>query len=327
MPPQQHALFVVRNKIMNLIENIIGELTDSSKSLTDPLLKTKVLASRIKNDELLSWVDNELTGYKNKDIGLPDYRHGRPTFICTLKQGWGIEENIPLPLMIFSKEARERLFIFQFDDSVKTLEAQAGGEAGDMIYKDFGADMCSFLTSQIVNNNQLGIRILKLRVVVQISEITQALAVIRSTLLDFMLKVESEFPNLDDLIKEKLIMKEEYKNKMDKIVHQTIINAGDGNTITTGNSNKVSTKYKILKGNLDSLKQELKKNNVADEDIAEITTIVQEERPNIETGEFGLKTNKWLHKMYQKSIDGTWEVGIATAGGLLVEILKGFFGL
>jgi hypothetical protein len=312
---------------MNQIENIVEELTDSSKSLTNPLLKTKVLASRIKNNELFNWADTELTGYKNKEISLPDYRKARPTFICTMRQGFTIEQNVPLPFMIFKPEDREKLLIFEFDDSVKTLETQAGGEMGDMIYKDFGIDMCAFLTSRIVNNKQLRIQILKVRVVVQISEITQALSVIRSKLLDLMLKLENEFPNLDDLIKDKLILKEEYRTQMDKIINQTIINAGDGNTITTGNENSVSTKYKILKGNLESLRNELKKNKVSDDDINEISEIVKEEKPNKVTGEFNKRTSQWINKMYQKSIDGTWELGIATAGGLLVEILKGYFGM
>lgn len=31
--------------------------------------------------------------------------------------------------------------------------------------------------------------------------------------------------------------------------------------------------------------------------------------------------------MIGKSLDGTWKVGIATAGGLLAEILKKYYGM
>lgn len=311
---------------MNLIEKIIEELVDSNKSLTDPLLKTKVLASRIGNSELFHWVDNELAGYKLKHEELPSYRLGNPTFLCTMQQGWNTEENVPLPVMIFDKEFIEPLLKFKFDDSVKTLEEQADGEHGDTIYKEFPPDLCTFLTSKIINNHQLQIRIVKLRLLIHISQMTQVLSVIRSKLLDFMLRIESEFPNLDELLKEKIKMKNDLQDKVDKIVHQTIINAGDGNTITTGNKNTVKAKYKIVKGDIDAFKEELKRNKVSEEDIEEIATIVQEEQPDKLTGNFGPRTSGWLSKMYQKSIDGTWQVGIATAGGLLVELLKLYFG-
>lgn len=103
------------------------------------------------------------------------------------------------------------------------------------------------------------------------------------------------------------------------------INAGHGNTITTGNYNSVTSNYSVSKGNVADLQNALRKCNVTEEDISEISKIVQEETPD-SNGKFGSKTNTWLTKMMQKSIDGSWEIGIATAGGLLVEILKGFFG-
>jgi hypothetical protein len=121
----------------------------------------------------------------------------------------------------------------------------------------------------------------------------------------------------------KQIMQEE---STDKLIHQTIINAGDGNTITTGNQNNIKINSQILKGNLDALKQELAKQHVSNSDIEEIAAIVQEERPN-ETNKLGTKTNNWIQKMLQKSLDGSWQIGVATAGGLLTELLKSFFGI
>ena len=56
---------------MKLIGDIINELVDSDKSIASPLLKTKVLASRLKNNDLLTWVNSELSGYIND---VPNYR-------------------------------------------------------------------------------------------------------------------------------------------------------------------------------------------------------------------------------------------------------------
>ena len=58
---------------MKLIHEIINELIDTDKSISSPLLKTKVLASRLQNDVLLNWVSYELKGYHTGG-DLPDYR-------------------------------------------------------------------------------------------------------------------------------------------------------------------------------------------------------------------------------------------------------------
>lgn len=311
---------------MNLVESIINDLTDSSKSLNEALLKTKVLATRIKNDDLLKWVNFELSGYKNNRDELPDYRHAKATFLCTIQQGWNQQSNVPLPLMLFPQEFRDRFLTFDVDDSIHLLEEHSKDPAGS-IYKDFPPDMCAWLTGQMLDRDKHHMRILELRLIVQVGQFIQALAVVRSRLLELVLKVEAEFPNLDELIKKQLVMQEDFKEKMDNIVHQTIINAGDGNTITAGNKNTITTNYKLIKGDKQALKDELKKLKVQDEDIAEIVEIVGEEQPDMNTGKFGTKTNTWLGKMYQKALDGTWDVGVAAAGGLLVEVLKGFFGL
>ena len=51
---------------MNLVSQIINELIEpKDNSLNSALLKTKVLASRIQNTELLSWTNAELTGYNS----------------------------------------------------------------------------------------------------------------------------------------------------------------------------------------------------------------------------------------------------------------------
>ncbi len=82
---------------MNLIQEIINDLTSASTSITEALFKTKVLASRTKNHDLIVWVDRELEGYKDLYAEqLPNYRIVKPTLLCTIRQGMALEENIPI---------------------------------------------------------------------------------------------------------------------------------------------------------------------------------------------------------------------------------------
>jgi hypothetical protein len=85
---------------MNAIEQIIGELSDSGKSLEGPLLNTKVLASRIKNDEIRDWARRELVGYRDLDE-LPSYRYVRPVYQWVILQRGTEMPLAPVPVMVF----------------------------------------------------------------------------------------------------------------------------------------------------------------------------------------------------------------------------------
>jgi len=119
---------------------------------------------------------------------------------------------------------------------------------------------------------------------------------------------------------------EQQKNKSinSSVSHHTTINAGNENIIAVGNQNS-SFSINVRSGNIDSLKTELEKNKITQDDISEILQIVENEKLN-DNKEFGPKTKSWLSKMLNKSLDGTWEISIATAGGILTEILNKYFG-
>lgn len=311
--------------MMTIIEQIIDELSDSGKSLTNPLLKTKVLATRIGNEELMKWTNDELSGYKTEE--LPSYRLAKSNITCTLQQGYDTYQNVPLPLMVFEKEFRDNLQQFRLTDSILTLENQERENKNGMIYKDFGPDMCAYLTKMAIDAGQQ-FAIATMRIIVHVSQITQTLAEVRAKLLGFMLQLEKEVPNLDDLIKNKLIVKENVNEKVEQIYHQTIINtSGFGNTITAGEKNTVTSSINISQGNINELKRELEKHNLPNENVEEIIGLVQTEEPNMEKKRFGEKVNEWIQKMVSKTLDGTWQIGTGAAGGLLVELIKKYYGL
>jgi len=310
---------------MTIIEQIIEELSNSDKSLTNPLLKTKVLASRIGNKELMDWTNKELSGYNEEE--LPNYRYAKSNLVCTMQQGFNIQENVPLPLMVFPKDFINEMIRHRLEESVQTLENQEKENKNGLLYKEFGPDMCAMLSKMALEAGQ-NFTISNLRVIVHIGQITQALSVIRSILLDFMLKLEKELPNLDEILKNKLGVKENLNEKIEKIYNQTIINAsGTGNTITTGDYNRVKTKITINKGNIEELKEELRKYNVSEDDISEISEVLETEKPDYTNSKFGEKTNNWIQKMISKTLNGTWQIATGTAGGILVELIKNYYGM
>ncbi|QNF33097.1 hypothetical protein HUW51_10285 [Adhaeribacter swui] len=109
-------------------------------------------------------------------------------------------------------------------------------------------------------------------------------------------------------------------------LNNKIHNQGDGNFINTGNNSSINNKVNIEKNNFDVLRKLLAENHLASFDIDELQNII-DEQPDAERRLFGPKVNSWIQKMLNKSLDGSWQVGIGTAGTLLAEALTKYYGI
>lgn len=111
------------------------------------------------------------------------------------------------------------------------------------------------------------------------------------------------------------------KNKLGDLSNNTF---NGHTTIIVGDNNNVN--YTITEGSFDSLKNMLSKNGVTSGDISELKIILESEDPNYEKKIFGNLTNSWVSKMISKSLDGSWAIGIGTAGNLLADGIKAYYG-
>ncbi len=83
----------------------------------------------------------------------------------------------------------------------------------------------------------------------------------------------------------------------------------------------------ITKENKEDLIKHLQKLGLTEEDTTEIATIIDTEIPDFENEKFGTKVNTWIGKMINKTVDGSWNVGIGVAGTLLAEAIKKYYGM
>jgi len=100
---------------------------------------------------------------------------------------------------------------------------------------------------------------------------------------------------------------------------------GNNATIIVGDHNHVKN-IQIKQGDFEDLKELLKRNNLADQDIESLKDIVETEIPDIEKQTLGTKTNEWISKMVGKCLDGSWAIGIGAAGKLLADGIKAYYG-
>lgn len=307
---------------MQLVNDIINDLVDNDKSLNNALLKTKVLASQIGNNELLSWVNFELSGYDSFD-SLPNYRKN----ISNLIMGSYINGNMKYTNQTIitnglDKKFEKSLKNTHFFQSIASLEKDIENNKSQTLAYALPAEIIGLIENNLINMGNPYFQLINARKVISSTVLTQITASVRNKLLDFMLKIDSEFGNLTEI--------KDLKNKKEQIttiMSQTIINNnGDGNILNTGDKTNIDANISINKGNKQELANRLKDAGVSDEDTNELIEILESETPQNNTT-FSVKTNEWIQKMIGKALDGSWNIAIGAAGGLLAETIKAYLGM
>lgn len=102
---------------------------------------------------------------------------------------------------------------------------------------------------------------------------------------------------------------------------------GDGNVVNTGDHTNLAINTNISKRDLNGLAKALEEIKVSKEDISEIENILKNDPPDYQSQSLGKDTRSWISKMLTKTLDGTWQVATGAAGGMLVELLKKFWGI
>lgn len=77
----------------------------------------------------------------------------------------------------------------------------------------------------------------------------------------------------------------------------------------------------------DSLAKYLAANNIAFSDIQTLKEAIQHDPIPTESNKLGENVSGWIATMMGKAANGSWDIGIATAGTLLAQSIASFYGL
>ena len=109
---------------MKLLDQIVDLLSDKDGSLTDALLKTKVLLHKIGHKDLVPWVDNELNGYPN-DTEIPPYREVQSALYGVVRNHRERHSRYPLPTSFLGEDVEKMVRRTQMRESIAVLEQYA----------------------------------------------------------------------------------------------------------------------------------------------------------------------------------------------------------
>jgi AbiTii len=167
-----------------LIDDIIQLLSNEQGSLTEALLKTKLLLHQVQRKDLVSWVNHELTGYPEA-ADLPDYRILESRVKGDLMAPGWMANDQAIPIMHLEKDYREKLEKSEMRESLALVQELAT-KPQSSIRQPFPPEANRKLGSNLGN----GWKIQSAWCEISVLSVQNILIQVRSRLLDFVLELK-----------------------------------------------------------------------------------------------------------------------------------------
>jgi AbiTii len=174
--------------IRKSIKTIQLDIVTAESNLHSILLKTKVLAYQLKNEDLKKWVKSEIDGY-SKRSDIPDYRIIRSAPIKgTFFNGFYKYSNRDVGITTVPESLQEKSEDLYIYDSTITLEEMA---KKDQLWSHFPHEWVQLYNIHNAENLNGGYQLLEAYQPILGIWATHILGVIRSRLQDFILEIDS----------------------------------------------------------------------------------------------------------------------------------------
>ena len=304
---------------MKLAEEIIDALGAHAASLTDTLMKTKILLHRLGLSNLAEWVNFELTGYPPA-ADLPPYRILPSRVLGNIANTAYMYSAHPIPIAHLSETQREYVESSKIRDSLAVLE--------ELVRKDGGriqAPLPMEMNSLLSKNLGSGFMVQQAWCEISPPAVKGIIVQVRSRLLDFLLALDVKLPNdLGEL---------ELKNKAStlnasEMFRDAIFGSNTNLTIVIGNNNNQDVVNSIKVGDGEALAIELRKLNMPERYIAELKTAIVEDELVVDhqNKQFGPRVKAWFDSMIVNAANASWQIELNFAAGILTTKLQAFYG-
>lgn len=298
----------------NLLQQIEEEAVDSKSDVASLLRKCQVLAFRLHNDSLKGWIHNELNGYPDP-LDIPEYR----VFPCqSVGSFYGMGrtmKNAPIPPMCVPEDFRDFLFTFRFSQGVGSLQELLTNDNGT-VTASWPGDLVALLSQKVYRSMGM----LDARMECSSGSIVKILETVRNRILDFVLALEEDCPNAGDAIGAAKMD----KKRIDQMVTNNIFK-GVGNIALQCGAVTQNNTVNVEKGNWALLEGLLKGLKIANEEIAELKHILEEEHPQSKA-QFGDRLSAWLGGLTAKAAQGIYDISTGTVSGVIAAAICKYYG-
>ena len=280
--------------------------SDPNSNIEELLNKSLLVARKLKIKEFRKWCELELEGYEKNT--LPEYRKFRGQ------------------LKVFNPYHGFQTFIIpdDLDEVVTSISINLSvGEINNLLKQD-GDSFENVISNQAKRQlmSLQGGYDLEPRVIFKRSQLLGITSKLRNIILNWSLQLEE-----DGILGKGLKFSDKEKEAAMSVNHFNIQNLqGIAGTISGGTINQ-NNQMNIKEMDFDSLAKYLAANNVAFSDIQTLKEAIQHDPIPTESNKLGENVSGWIATMMGKAANGSWDIGIATAGTLLAQSIASFYGL
>lgn len=280
--------------------------SDPNSNIEELLNKSLLVARKLKIKEFRKWCELELEGYEKNT--LPEYRKFRGQ------------------LKVFNPYHGFQTFIIpdDLDEVVTSISINLSvGEINNLLKQD-GDSFENVISNQAKRQlmSLQGGYDLEPRVIFKRSQLLGITSKLRNIILNWSLQLEE-----DGILGKGLKFSDKEKEAAMSVNHFNIQNLqGVAGTISGGTINQ-NNQMNIKEMDFDSLAKYLAANNIAFSDIQTLKEAIQHDSIPTESNKLGENVSVWIATMMGKAANGSWDIGIATAGTLLAQSIASFYGL
>lgn len=272
--------------------SVASEIRDAAVNgddLSFVLRKCLVFAHKLRYEPFIHWVNHELNGYPvDEQVPLPSYRSKPSKLYVEVHQMYNRFLNYPLPKPpSMSPEefaTMERIDSYESVDSLSSLLTVPK----DKVKIELGTKGVARLNYLFSDDD---IHIISAWNVVPLGYVEGVLGAIRNKIIDFTLRIETEFPTTDW----------ESSPPAPQIqaaaaVHYHTIILGDVETVSTGQAGDIIREVAspVRPGDRSSLERFLREMGVPEDEIAELNQLLDQNRDGGVTNE---ETKSWARRV------------------------------
>ena len=298
----------------NLLQQIVEEAVDSKSDVASLLRKCQVLAFRLHNDSLKGWIHNELNGYSDH-LEIPEYR----VFPCQPVGSFNgigkVVKNAPIPQMCVPEDVRDCLFTLRFYQGVGTLQELLTNDNGTLTVP-WPGDLVVLLSQKVYQ----GMEMFEAHMECPSSSIVKILETVRNRILDFVLALEEDCPDAGEAIGTAKMD----RKRIDQMVTNNIFKSVGNIALQCGAVTQNNT-VNVEKGNWALLEGLLKGLKIANEEIAELKEILENEKPK-KDAKFGDRLSAWLGGLTAKAAQGIYDISTGTVSGVIAAAICKYYG-
>jgi len=282
---------------MDLIESLQNDILEQNTELSSILRKAKVLASKLNNIEIKTWVDLELNGYQNEEE-LPEYRKFFAVNMGIFDYYDSIRRNIPISVINIPDETMR--------NTLQKNNIYAGVRSIESIVKTGEIELKCPWPDEVVNiynlcNISQSCTCIAAWRAIPIGQYEQILESIRNRLLEFLLKLQEKYPEFKE-------SSNDTSNISGKEVTQIFNTTILGGQCFIGN-NFDNCQF-VQQNDLTSLLEYLKKNGVPLTEINDLEMSIQEDKKEGKSKDIGANVKKWISNFSRKVFDKTLDVSL-----------------